>query len=174
MSEVLIGDFQRFFDDLPESVHNDLMFMMVMLSDENVVVEDVQSVYETATLSLFKARTQIGRIADLINAVSVIDVYFAMDVRRRFAPCRSAGSRNAPDSQNARVSAVLDRYAETIGQIENAKEKWRQLRRTTLSPEAIASALIPPGFPKRGSRGNARSLTGYEGHHRKGSHDAIS
>ena len=39
MPETLLNVFEGFCDDLPETVRNDLLFMMVMLSDEDLVVD---------------------------------------------------------------------------------------------------------------------------------------
>src|SRR5262245_19589669 len=131
MSEQLLEDFERFFDDLPDIVRDELSFMMVMLSDENIVVHDIESAYESAARSLFAARTRIGRIANLINAVSVFDVYFAVDTRERFD-----SGRNGPrsPSKKAGISLVLSRYSDRIGAMDQAGRRWQELRRTKLAP----------------------------------------
>ena len=92
--------------------------------------------------ALFGARTFVGRMANLISAVSIIDVYFAMDPSERFG---SDGSpRECGDQQIDKTqSRVHNRYADRRRAIAAAKQVWTELRCTTLSPEAIATALIP-------------------------------
>ncbi len=83
---------------------------------------------------LFQAKTRIGRLGNLIQAVSIFDIYFAMDAGERFDTHRKA---------------ALYRYANQIGAIEAAKQRWRELRATKFTPAAIAAALIPPGLPRQ-------------------------
>jgi hypothetical protein len=83
MPETLLNVFEGFCDDLPETVRDDLLFMMVMLSDEDLVVDELDDIGERAR-TLFGARTLIGRIGNLISAVSILDVYFALDPNERF------------------------------------------------------------------------------------------
>jgi hypothetical protein len=83
MSETLLNVFERFCDDLPETVRDDLLFMMVMLSDEDLVVDELDDIGERAR-ALFGARTFIGRLGNLISAASFFDVYFALDPDERF------------------------------------------------------------------------------------------
>jgi hypothetical protein len=145
MSETLVEDFETFFIELPAEVRNDLWFMMVILSDENFVFQDGADIYERAAQSLFQARSRIGRLGNLIQAASIFDIYFAMDAGERF---------------DADRNAALYRYANQIGAIEAAKQRWRELRATKFTPAAIAAALIPPGLPRRrGQRSAARAKT---------------
>ena len=83
MPETLLNVFEGFFDDLPETVRNDLQFMMVMLSDEDLVVDELDDI-DARARALFGARTFIGRLGNLISVVSIFDVYFAMDPSERF------------------------------------------------------------------------------------------
>jgi hypothetical protein len=141
MPETLLNVFEGFCDGLPETVRDDLLFMMVMLSDEDLVVDELDDIDERAR-TLFGARTFIGRIGNLISAVSIFDVYFALDPSERFG---SDGSQREGDDPQTDVtqSRVLSRYADRARAILSAKQAWMELRRTTLSPEAIATALSP-------------------------------
>jgi len=117
-----------------------------MLSDEDLVVEDLDDIDERAR-ALFGARTFVGRMANLISAVSIIDVYFAMDPSA-MDPSERFGSDGSPrecgDQQIDKTqSRVHNRYADRRRAIAAAKQVWTELRCTTLSPEAIATALIP-------------------------------
>jgi hypothetical protein len=63
MPETLLNVFEGFCDDLPETVRDDFLFMMVMLSDEDLVVDELDDIGERAR-TLFGARTLIGRIGN--------------------------------------------------------------------------------------------------------------
>jgi hypothetical protein len=143
MSETLLNVFERFCDDLPETVRDDLQFMMVMLSDEELAVDELGNVDERAR-ALFGAQTFIGRMGNLISAVSVFDVYFALDPGERFGSTYSPREAGGAES-NANQSRIHARYADRSKAILAAKQIWMELRRTTLSPEAIAIALRPAG-----------------------------
>jgi hypothetical protein len=140
MPETLLNAFERFCDHLPEPVRGDLFFMMVMLSDEELVVEEVDDIDERAQ-ALLSARTFIGRISNLMSAVSIFDVYFALDPDERFGLNRSQPECSSP--QPDMTQSLLNRYAERRRAIVAAKQAWMELRRTTLSAEAIATALVP-------------------------------
>ena len=43
MSEILLDVFEGFCDELPETVREDLQFMIVMLSDEDFMVDELGS-----------------------------------------------------------------------------------------------------------------------------------
>ena len=149
MSETLLKVLEQFFDELPSTVRDDLSFMMVVLADESLVVQDVQDVYDIPAQRLFTAQTPIGRLGNLITAVSVFDVYFAMDAQRRFAPKPSSkphGRRPAPAAraETGGIASLLDAYADQIDAISAARQRWAELRRTRLTPAAIAAALAPP------------------------------
>ena len=60
MPETLLNVFEGFCDDLPETVRNDLLFMMVMLSDEDIAVDELDDIDERAR-TLFGARTFMAR-----------------------------------------------------------------------------------------------------------------
>jgi hypothetical protein len=140
MPETLLDVFERFCDELPETVREDLLFMMVMLSDEDLVVGEFDDIDERAR-ALFGARTFIGRVSNLISAASIFDVYFALDPSERFG---SGGQREGGEEQNEAIrSRIRNRYADRRHAILAAKQAWTELRRTTLSPQAIAAALVP-------------------------------
>ena len=141
MPETLLNVFEGFCDDLPETVRDDLLFMMVMLSDEDLIVDELDDIGERAR-ALFGAQTFIGRIGNLISAVSVFDVYFALDPSERFG---LDGPQHECSGQQSGItqSRVHNRYADRRRAILAAKQAWMELRRTTLSPEAIATALVP-------------------------------
>jgi hypothetical protein len=96
----------------------DLRFMMVMLSDEDLVVDELDDIDERA------------------------HVYFAMDPSERFGVDGSQSERGGPQSDVIQ-SRIHNRYADRRRAILAAKPVWMELRRTTLSPEAIATALVP-------------------------------
>jgi hypothetical protein len=154
MWETLLEDFELFFVGLPDNVRDDLSFMMVVLgdesSDESVVVNEVAEVYERASQGLFKSKSRIGRVGDLINAVSIMDVYFAMDVHDRFDADKMHRWRPRADDENAGLSR--GRYAREIDAIETARQHWLELRTTKFTPAAIATALIPPALPRQGTQ----------------------
>ncbi len=168
MSETILEAFELFFVGLPPAVRNDLAFMMVALFDENLLIVEVEDVYEHAGWGLFKAETRIGRIGKLINAVSVCDVYFAMDARERYL-----GSIAKPRNESSVRKARLDYYARQIDDIRRAKQHWVELRRTTLTHEAIAAALIPPGPSRKQNRRYVVSSFG-AGESQEASHDTVS
>jgi hypothetical protein len=96
MSENLLNVLERFCDELPDTVRDDLLFMMVMLLDPNE--------------------------------------RFGLD-----GPQLECSRQQSDPTQ----SRVHDRYADRRRAILAAKQVWMELRRTTLSPEAIATALVP-------------------------------
>jgi hypothetical protein len=153
MSETLLEDFEIFFIELPAAVRNDLWFMMVILSDENFVFHDGTDINERAARGLFQAKTRIGRIGNLIQAIAIFDVYFAMDAAERFDPDRSA-ARPARKGQIA-----LHHYADQISAIATARQRWNELRATKLTSAAVAKALIPPGQPSKRTRRSAEAAT---------------
>jgi hypothetical protein len=141
VSETLLNAFETFCDDLPETVRDDLQFMMVMPSDEELMPDELGDI-DARARALFGARTFIGRIGNLISAASIFDVYFALDPGERFGLDKSPREPDRADN-NASKSRVRDRYSDRSSAILAAKQKWIGLRRTTLSPEAIAMALRP-------------------------------
>jgi len=148
MPKTLLNVFEDFCDDLPATVRNDLWFMMVMLSDDELVVEELEAIDERAR-TLFGARTFVGRLGNLINVVSIFDVYFALDANERFALYESQ-RENDGLQEDAILSPLQHHYADRRQAILAAKQVWTELRRTTLSPEAIATALIPAGSTVHG------------------------
>jgi hypothetical protein len=157
MSEPLLEDFELFFAELPSNVQDDLSFMMMILADESIVVHEVGEVYEQAARDLFQATTRIGHIANLINAVSIIDVYFAMDAEKRFAGGVASQQRGS-GAKNART--VPSPYAREIDAIEAARRRWRNLRATKFTPAALAEALTPLEAPQEYARSSNSSLHG--------------
>jgi hypothetical protein len=140
MPETLLNVFEGFYGDLPETVRDDLLFMMVMLSDEDLIVDELDDIGERAR-ALFGAQTFIGRIGNLISAASVFDVYFALDPSERFGldgPQRECSGQQSDIVQ----SRIHNRYADRRRAILAAKQARMELRRTTLSPGAIANALV--------------------------------
>jgi hypothetical protein len=142
-AETLVEDFETFFIELPADVRNDLWFMMVILSDENFVFQDGTDIDERSAQGLFQAKTRIGRLGNLIQTISIFDVYFAMDAGERF---------NSDGKQSRGAHTALYRYANQIDAITAAKERWQKLRATKFTPAAIATALIPPGLPNKRTR----------------------
>ena len=57
----MLNAFETFCDDLPETVRDDLQFMMVMLSDEELMPDELGDI-DARARALFGARTFIGRI----------------------------------------------------------------------------------------------------------------
>jgi hypothetical protein len=148
MSETLLNVFERFCDELPDTVRDDLLFMMVMLSDEDLVVDELDDIDERAR-ALFAARTFIGRIGNLMSAVSIFDVYFALDPNERFG-LDGWQREDAGSQSHATQSRLHNHYVDRSRAILAAKRIWLELRRTTLSPEAIATALLPVNATQHG------------------------
>jgi hypothetical protein len=148
MSETLLNVFERFCDDLPETVRSDLQFMMVMLSDEDLTVDELGNIDERAR-ALFGAQTFIGRMGNLISAVSIFDVYFALDPGERFCLDRSRRESDGSEKK-ASQSRIHPRYLDRSKAILAAKQVWMELRRTSLSSQAIATALTPVTATPRG------------------------
>ena len=147
MSESLLKVLEQFFDELPATVRDDLSFMMVVLADESLVVQDVQDVYDIPAQRLFTAQTPIGRLGNLITAVSVFDVYFAMDAQRRFAP-KPNGRRPAPAAraETGGIASLLDAYADQIDAIGAARQRWAELRdrkSTRLNSSHVITSRMP-------------------------------
>jgi hypothetical protein len=128
MADSLVEEFEGFFEVLPPAVRSDLWFMMVMMSDENLLFDDPAEACEREGRALFRSQTPVGRIGDMVYAASVFDIYFAMNARARF------GSRGT-----TRPGARL--YADRTAAIEASGQAWRQLRETKFAPVAIAAAL---------------------------------
>jgi hypothetical protein len=170
MSERLLKEFEQFFDDLPAAVRGELSFMMVTLADETFVASESEFAFESAARRLFSAQTPIGRLGNLIHAVSIFDVYFAMDARKRFGSTRSTSQMSL---KNAKTSSMVNHYANQIDAINETRRRWRELRRTRLTSEAIADALTPPK-PARRRRNGAVSPARRENGQGKLNHDAIS
>lgn len=142
-SESLMGELEYFYDELPAEVRRDLSFMLVSLSDENIVAHEHEQDYEAIVRGLFAARTHIGRLSDLIAVAAIFDVYFAMDTRRRFGRGHATG---------------------WIDAIEAAGRDWARLRSAALAPAAIAAALMPQSTEEtagivQGEGGDGRSAT---------------
>ena len=154
MPETLLNVFEGFCDNLPETVRDDLLFMMVMLSDEDLVVDDLDDIGERVR-TLFGARTPIGRIGNLISAGSILDVYFALDPNERFG-----SDRSQPECDGLQIDTTRSRihgsYSDRARAILSAKQAWMELRRTTLSPEGIAAALLPANATLQGEHSALR------------------
>lgn len=151
MSGSMFDAFTDFFDDIPDVVRHELCVLLVTLSDEESPERGPDADYERETRALFGARTRIGRIGDLINAVAVFDVYFAADTGKRFEP--SGPRRNVVAGGNGSRGAAHNRYGNRLAAIETARRRWLPLRGTTLSSAAIATALMSPP-PARSSHLN--------------------
>jgi len=141
MPKTLLNVFEDFCDDLPSTVRSDLSFMMVMLSDEESVVDELEQPIDERARALFGARTFVGRMGNLINAVSIFDVYFALDTNERFA-LHSSKRESSGLQRDATLSHLHHSYADRRQAILAAKQVWLELRRAILSPEAIAAALV--------------------------------
>ena len=133
MADSLLEEFETFFTELPPPVRSDLWFMMVMMSDENLVFDDPAEACERKAPGLFQAYTPAGRIGDMIYAASIFDIYFAMNTDERF------GTNNEAQANS------LTRYTDQAAAIETSGEAWRHLRATKFAPAAIAAALTPLG-----------------------------
>lgn len=152
MAESLIEKFEIFYIGLPPNVRSDLAFMMVMLCNEDLVFHDPAEVYELASHGLFKSTTRLGCIGDLIYAVSVLDVYFAMNVRDRF------GVDSLKRPRRSTTNVPPDFYAGEVDAIHDARRRWLELRATSFAPDVIATALIPPEPPQKRPQSSSRPL----------------
>ncbi len=138
MSDSLLEKFAAFYEGLPSSVRHDLAFMLVVLADENMIVVDPDMIEEDRVRTLFSARTRTGQLGNLINAVSMFDVYFAMDAEARFGSCASTGRHRRNDD------LISSHYSDRLEALRRSARRWHELRRTVFTPQAIAAALIPP------------------------------
>jgi hypothetical protein len=141
MSVDVLDEFVAFFDGIPEVVRSELAFFLVTLSDEWRVEPEAPFDYERAARILFDAETRTGRISNLISAAGFFDVYFSLNAGERF---KTNGDRSPEATNGARLADRDNRLAA----IEAAGHQWRELRRTTLGPVAIALALLPPDAPR--------------------------
>jgi hypothetical protein len=130
MAVSLLDEFEAFFTGLPPAVRSDLWFMMVMMSDENLVFDDPAEACRREARELFQAQTPVGQIGDMIYAASIFDIYFAMNPGERFG-----GNGNMQPN---------DRYADQAAAIATSGQAWRRLRTTKFAPAAIAAALASP------------------------------
>jgi hypothetical protein len=152
MPESLVEEFELFFIGLPTNVRDDLSFMMIMLSNEDLDFHDPAEVYDLASQGLSKTATRFGRMGNLIYAVSILDIYFAMNVRDRFGP----GSRqNRPNDLPAEVSSGP--YAREVDAIRAAKQRWAELRAKKFTPKKLAAALTPSKTVRRRFRSAVQS-----------------
>ena len=138
VSASILDDLATFFDDIPDIVRAELSALMVTLAEDASLKNEVSDC-ERAARTLFNAETRVGRIGNLINAVAVFDVYFAMDHDARFAPQQSRSTK-----KDRAPSDTLDRFAVRRGAIGLAQQMWRTRRDTTLSTASIAAALVRP------------------------------
>lgn len=139
MSASVLQEFTNFLDGAPDSVRRDLSGLLMTLAYDDAIDVGSDALQENPVQELFSAQTHVGKIGDLINAVGVVDVYFALDSAERFQPAgrqhdAALGHRNAP-------SAVLTAYAERLAAVEAARREWQALRAERLSTGAIAAAL---------------------------------
>ena len=138
MSDSILDDLVTFFDDIPDTVRAELSALMVTLAEDDQL-ESPTSDCERAARALFKSETHVGRIGDLISAVAIFDVYFAIDHDARFA-ARQPGSTKSDHAPRD----ALARFAVRRNAIGLAHQMWQTRRDTTLSTAAIAAALIRP------------------------------
>ncbi len=165
MSESLVEEFELFFVGLPANVGDDLSFMMITLSDEDLDFHDPAEIYELASKGLFKTATRFGRMGNLIYAVSVLDIYFAMNVRDRFGP---ALRQKRPNDLPAKVSSGP--YAREVEAIRTAKQRWAELRKKKFTPKKLAAALTPSKTVRRRFRSAVQSSSATS----EIRHDAVS
>lgn len=135
----VLQEFADFFDGAPESVRRDLSGLLMALAYDGAVDVEGDVLHDDPVRGLFNGQTHVGKIGDLINAVGVVDVYFALDTAERFRPAgRPPGAalerRKAP-------AAVLAAYADRLAAVETARRAWLALRAERLSTGAIAVAL---------------------------------
>ena len=135
MSAPILDDLATFFDDIPDIVRAELATLMVTLAEDDQL-ENTTNDYERAARALFSAETRVGRIGNLISAVAIFDVYFAIDHDARFA-AQQPRSNNTPGH-------ALARFAIRRDAIGVAHQMWQTRRDTTLSTAAIAAALVRP------------------------------
>ena len=132
-----------FFDDIPDAVRAEIAFVLVTLASDGAIEPGAEIDYERAARQLFSSETRFGRLANLIHAAAVIDVYFAGDPQGRFAAMLTAVDRLRADQRSKVPQALRDRYAAQVQAIENARRAWTDLRQTVLAPAAISAAMMP-------------------------------
>ena len=139
--DALFGELATFFDDLPDAVRAEISFLMVALAGNQFLETEAGQDYERLARGLFNAQNRFGRFGSLINAVAVLDVYFAADFRKRFGSLIQSVDRTRAgqaDTQNAARTRCADRLAA----IERARGEWAALRQACLTSGAISAALM--------------------------------
>ena len=131
MASTIFDEFATFFDELPDTVRRDLSFMMIMLSEDAPAEYDPTLDIESAARGLFRSSSRLGRVADLLKATAICDVYFALDNGH------CLGTKAA-----AKAATLRRRYAARREAIDGARRRWQSLRLEALGPGAIGAALI--------------------------------
>ncbi len=137
MSESVLDDLTNFFENIPDFIRDELCLLLITLSEDELIEQDTDIDYQSAARTLFNAQTKIGQIGNLITAVGIFDVYFALDVAKRFDKACYAGGLEA---------------------IKGAGRQWQALRATRLSASAIAAALVPPDLKRKSYRRRGTSF----------------
>src|SRR5215467_2830925 len=93
---------------------------LIVTLAEDAQLESPTSDCERAARALFNAETRIGRIGNLISAVAIFDIYFAIDHDARFA-AQQPGSTKADHAP----SDALARFAVRRDAIGLAHQMWQ-------------------------------------------------
>jgi hypothetical protein len=139
----IFGQLSAFFDGLPDTVRAEISLVIVALAGDAFIDLDEEFDYEAAARGLFNAQTQLHRLGNLINAVGVLDVYFAGDPRKRFGTLLERYKELCKQRNESTLKAARDQCAERIAAIEKSRAEWTDLRETVLTATTLNAALMP-------------------------------
>jgi hypothetical protein len=130
-----------FFEDLPGSVRAEVSLVMVALAGDAFIDVDEDFDYEEAARNLLDAPTRIHRLGRMINAIAVLDVYFASNPTRRIGALLESYDQLCKRHDDASLRAVRNRYVERLAAVESAQREWSDLRANELTTAALSAAL---------------------------------
>jgi hypothetical protein len=130
-----------FFENLPGSVRAEVSLVMVALAGYAFVDVDEDFDYEEVARGLLDAPTRIHRLGKMINAIAVLDVYFAGDPRRRLSALCDSYEELCKRHDDTSLRAARDRYVERLAAVEIAQKEWSDLRANDLATAMLSAAL---------------------------------
>jgi hypothetical protein len=143
-----------FFENLRGSVRAEVSLVMVALAGDAFIDIDENFDYEETARGLLDAPTRIHRLGKMINAIAVLDVYFASNPRKRLARLLKSYEELCKRHDDASLRAARDRYVERLAEVESAQREWFDLRATELTTAALGATLAcdEAGRGRRGRR----------------------
>ena len=161
----IFGQFAAFFDGLPGIVRAEISLVMVALAGDAFIDLDEEFDYEAAARGLFNAQTRLHRLGNLINAIAVLDVYFAGDPRKRLGTLLERYEQLCKKRKDTSLKLARDQCAARLAAIEFAGVEWARLRETELATAELGAALTlqydaaPSYLPARMRNGRVQSPT---------------